>query len=166
MVVGTPTSGLHCIPLVHPTAHSSSADNKALLLLMRPKILVVDDAKAVRLLAQKAMAPYDCEMSEAANGYNALFLMEKGLPGLIILDVNMPVMDGLELLTLLKSKPALAAVLVIMLTSPADHGVSAQLMALGIRGTVMKPFTAAALAEKVRSVLALEPLPLPSPPQG
>ncbi|MEI6862018.1 MAG: response regulator [Verrucomicrobiota bacterium] len=133
---------------------------------MRPKILVVDDAKAVRLLARTALAPYDCEISEAANGYNALFLMEKSLPGLILLDVNMPVMDGLELLTLLKSKPALAAIPVIMLTSPADHGVRVQLMALGIHDTVMKPFTAAALAESIRRVLALEPLPLSAPPQA
>lgn len=65
---------------------------------MRPIILTVDDAKAVRLLAEKALRPFACHTAEATNGYNALFAMEKALPDLILLDVSMPVMNRLELL--------------------------------------------------------------------
>ena len=125
---------------------------------MRPKILTVDDAKAVRLIAQTVLSDFDCDVNEATNGFTALFAMERALPDLILLDVSMPTMGGLEMLTLLKSKPELQAIPVIMLTSPADHAIAGQIAALGVSGTVMKPFTPAALLEKIRSVLKLKPL--------
>lgn len=130
----------------------------ALSLSMRPNILTVDDAKAVRLIAQKVLGDFDCDVSEATNGFTGLFAMERTLPDLILLDVSMPTMDGLEMLTLLKSKPKLKQIPVIMLTSPADHRVLPQIAALGVSGTVMKPFTPAALLEKIRGVLDLKPV--------
>ncbi len=126
----------------------------------------MDDSKGVRLIARQALSPFDCDVSEATNGFNALFSMERTLPDLILLDVNMPIMGGLEMLAMLKSKPALQAIPVIMLASPADHPVSAQLAALGVNGTVMKPFTTDALVEKIRRVLDLKALPLPPPNHG
>jgi CheY-like chemotaxis protein len=122
---------------------------------MRPKILAVDDSKTVRLIAQKVLSDFDCDVSEATNGFTALFAMERSLPDLILLDVSMPTMGGVEMLTLLKSKPDLKAIPVIMLTSPADHAVSGRIAELGVSGTLMKPFTPAALLEKIRSVLDL-----------
>ena len=123
---------------------------------MRPTILAVDDAKAVRLIAQKALSAFDCDVSEATNGYNALFTMERALPDLILLDISMPIMNGLEMLTLLKSKPALMAIPVIMLTSPADHAVIPKIKTLGVSSILMKPFNETALLEKIRSVLTLK----------
>lgn len=125
---------------------------------LRPKILTVDDSKTVRRLAQQALRDFDCEVSEADNGFKAFFVMERALPDLILLDVNMPTMGGLEMLTLLRSKPELKEIPVIMLTSPADHAVSAQLAALGVSGTLMKPFTPAELVEKISLVLDLKRL--------
>lgn len=125
----------------------------------------MDDSKAVRLLARQALSAFDCDVTEATNGFNALFSMERALPDLILLDVNMPIMGGLEMLTMLKSKPALQAIPVIMLASPVDHAVSSQLAALGVNGTVMKPFTPDALVEKIRTVLDLKPLPPSRPAQ-
>jgi CheY-like chemotaxis protein len=122
---------------------------------MRPHILVVDDAKAVRLLAEKSLAAYACDVSGVTNGYNALYAMEKTLPDLLLLDVSMPIMNGLELLEMLKSKPELAAIPVIMLTSPADHTVADRIAALGVAGTLIKPFTPEALLAKVLAVLPL-----------
>lgn len=129
----------------------------------RPRILAVDDSKTVRLIAQQVLRDFDCEVDEATNGFTALFAMERALPDLILLDVSMPTMGGVEMLTLLKSKPELKGIPVIMLTSPADHAVSGQITALGVSGIVMKPFTAAALIEKILSVLDLKPRkPAPS----
>lgn len=122
----------------------------------RPRILTVDDAKAVRRLAEQALRDFDCDVSEAANGFNALFAMERSLPDLILLDVNMPTMDGVEMLELLRSNPELKAIPVIMLTSPADHGVSAQIAALGVSGTLMKPFTPGDLLARIGHVLDLK----------
>ena len=122
---------------------------------MRPNILTVDDAKAVRLIAQKVLSAFDCDVNEASNGYNALFVMERTLPDLILLDVSMPIMGGVELLELLKSKPELKAIPVIMLTSPADHLVIPKIKNLGVSSILMKPFSETALLEKIRGVLSL-----------
>lgn len=121
---------------------------------MRPKILTVDDAKAVRVLAQRALEKLDCEVTEATNGFNALFAMEKSLPDLVLLDVKMPIMGGLELLTMMRSNPTLRRIPVLMLTSLADHPVLDQLTALGVSGLLTKPFSEAALLEQVQRVLA------------
>jgi CheY-like chemotaxis protein len=125
---------------------------------MRPNILTVDDAKAVRLIAQKILSAFDCDVSEASNGYNALFTMERALPDLILLDVSMPIMGGVEMLTMLKSKPELKAIPVIMLTSPADHAVIPKINELGVSKILTKPFTETALLENIRSILDLKPI--------
>ena len=125
---------------------------------MRPNILTVDDAKTVRLLAAKALSGFDCEVTEATNGYNALFAMERALPRLILLDVSMPIMGGLEMLTMMKSNPTLKQIPVIMLTSRADHAILSQLTALGANDILQKPFNEAALLGKIRGVLDLKPI--------
>ncbi len=130
---------------------------------LRPQILAVDDSKTVRRIAQEALSEFECDVNEATNGFNALFTMERSLPDLILLDVNMPVMDGMELLALLKSKPALHAIPVIMLTSATDHAISGQLTTLGANGTVRKPFTAETLVVAIRRVIDLKPIQ-PGPP--
>ena len=123
----------------------------------RPQILAVDDAKAVRTIVETVLTPFDCNVEGAANGYNALFMMESALPDLIVLDVNMPIMGGLEMLTMLKSKPELAGIPVIILASPADHAVLPKLKELGLAGLLMKPFDPAALLEVIRRYIALKP---------
>jgi len=122
---------------------------------MRPKILDVDDSKGVRNLVNGVLFPFDCDISEASNGYNALFMMEQSLPNLIILDINMPVMGGVEMLTMLKSKPELQTIPVIMLASPTDHAVMGEIKQLGVSGILLKPFNKASLLEMIRSVLVL-----------
>jgi CheY-like chemotaxis protein len=118
---------------------------------------MVDDAKALRFLVEKALGAFDCEVREATNGYNALFAMEQTMPDLILLDVSMPIMTGLEMLTLMRSHPTLKAVPVIMLTSRADHLILPQLAALGISGMLVKPFNDTTLIEKIQTVIKLKP---------
>lgn len=124
---------------------------------MRPKILTIDDARTVRMLAQTALSGFACDTTEATNGFNALFAMEKSLPDLILLDTNMPVMGGLDLLRMMKSNPTLKALPIIMLTSRTDHDIMAELTRLGVNGFLLKPFKEAELIEKVRGVIDLRP---------
>jgi CheY-like chemotaxis protein len=126
---------------------------------MRPHILAVDDSRAVRIIIQKALAPFACEVIEATNGFKGLFAMETEIPALILLDVSMPTMDGVEMLTLLKSHPELKKIPVIMLTSTSDHLVIPKITALGVNDRLMKPFTETALLEKIRAVIDLKPAP-------
>ncbi len=124
---------------------------------MRPNILTVDDSKGMRLFVQQALSAFDCTAGEAANGYNAFFVIEHARPDLILLDVNMPIMDGIETLERLKITPELAAIPVIMLASPADHAIIPKLTVLGAISVLMKPFNEVELLEKIRSVIDLRP---------
>ncbi len=125
---------------------------------MRPHILTIDDSKGLRLLVAKALGAFACEVQEASNGYNAFFAIERARPDLILLDVAMPVMDGLETLTRLKADPELAAIPVIMLTSRTDHAVMDRFLTLGASGTLMKPFDETALLDKIGGVIKLQPI--------
>ena len=125
---------------------------------MRTTILTVDDSKALRLFVQQALGAFDCEACECSNGYNAFFAIERVRPDLILLDIAMPVMDGVETLTRLKEAPELRAIPVIMLTSPADHAVMTRLNELGANDTLMKPFNETALIAKIRGFLDLKPV--------
>ncbi len=123
----------------------------------RPTILTVDDAKAVRLLVEKALAPYNCEATEAANGFNGFYAIERARPDLILLDIAMPVMNGLEMLERLKGTPEIADIPVIMLASRSDHAVIPQLPKMGAQDILMKPFNEADLLAKIGGVVKLKP---------
>lgn len=118
---------------------------------------MVDDSKTLRLVVGKALSPLGYDVTEATNGFNALFAMERQLPHLILLDINMPIMGGLEFLELVKQKPALHSIPIVMLASPTDHLVIPEIARLGVNGTLVKPFTPEALVETVRRVLPLPP---------
>ena len=124
---------------------------------MRPHILVIDDSKAVRVIAAKVLGRFACSVDEASNGYNGLFAMERALPDLLLLDVSMPIMDGLEMLTMLKSHAQLRLVPVILLTASTDHKVLPEIIALGVNGQLRKPFNDDALIATVRTVIELKP---------
>lgn len=124
---------------------------------MPSQILVIDDSKAVRLIIKKVLAPFSCVVNEATNGFTGLFAMERTLPDLLLIDVSMPTMDGVEMLTMLKSNPQLSPIPVIMLTSSTDHKVLPQITALGVNALLKKPFTEDTALETIRSVLKLKP---------
>ncbi len=123
---------------------------------MRPTILVLDDSKTVRLLVKKFLAGYDCQVNESNNGYNGVFAMERAMPDLMLIDVVMPIMDGVELLIMLKSKDELKNIPVIMLTATTDKVDLPVIAELGVQAIIQKPFTEAFLVETVLSVLPLK----------
>jgi two-component system cell cycle response regulator len=125
---------------------------------MRNKILTVDDSKTVRIIIRKAFKAFDCEIFEAGNGVEGLAVATKGQPDIILLDVTMPVMDGVEMLTKLKADPALKGIPVIMLTAEGGRDNVLKIAKIGIRDYVIKPFKEEVLVEKVGRVIDLKPL--------
>jgi two-component system, cell cycle response regulator len=125
---------------------------------MRYKILTVDDSKTVRIIVKKAFKTYDCEIIEAANGVEGLATASKETPDVILLDVTMPVMDGVEMLTKLKSDPALKPIPVIMLTAEGGRDNVLKIAKIGVRDYIVKPFKEEILVEKVGRVIDLKPL--------
>lgn len=121
---------------------------------MPVKILSVDDSKTVRIIIRNAFKRFDCEIIEAGHGIEGLE-KAKSKPDLILLDITMPIMDGIEMLTKLRADPATSAIPVIMLTAEGQKATAEQAMALGSRSYLMKPFTNDALVEQVLKVVKL-----------
>jgi two-component system, cell cycle response regulator len=125
---------------------------------MQMKILTVDDSRAVRIIVKKSFKTYNVEIAEAANGVEGLAMASKSPPDLILLDVTMPVMDGVEMLTKLKSDPTLKTIPVIMLTAEAGREMVLKIAKLGIRDYIVKPFKEDILTEKVGRIIDLRPI--------
>ena len=119
-----------------------------------PKALIADDSRAVRMILAKTLKEIGYEVCEAANGKQALELMaaEKDAVSLVLADWNMPEMNGLELLQRLRQDPALATLVVIMVTTETELDQMATALEAGANEYVMKPFTKDILVEKLQLV--------------
>ena len=133
---------------------------------MSLKILSVDDSRTIRLIVGRALRPYDCVLCEAANGEEGLAAASREKPNLVLLDVTMPVMDGVTMLTKLKEDPALKEIPVIMLTAESGRDNVIHIARLGVRDYLVKPFKEDQLLEKVGRIVTLQKKPAPAPPGG
>jgi CheY-like chemotaxis protein len=123
---------------------------------MALKILTVDDSKTIRMIVKKAFKSYDCEIAEAVNGEEGLVAAAREKPDLIILDITMPVMTGVEMLGKLKEDPALKSIPVIMLTAESGKDNVMQIVKMGVQNYMVKPFKGEQLIERAQSVVSLE----------
>jgi DNA-binding response OmpR family regulator len=122
---------------------------------MIPKILSVDDSKAVRTLLSKVLSPFACELCEATNGKEGLAMAARERPDLIILDYNMPLMDGVSMLQRLREDAVIRHIPVIMLTSESSVKNIATIARLGVHDYITKPFNEELLLAKVGRVVSL-----------
>jgi CheY-like chemotaxis protein len=122
---------------------------------MSPKILSVDDSKAVRMLLARLFRPFACESYEAANGEEGLAVAARERPDLIILDYNMPVMSGVSMLRRLREDADLRRTPVIMLTAESSAENIATVARLGVRDYITKPFNEEILLAKAARVVSL-----------
>ena len=107
------------------------------------------------MIVIRAFKPYDCTVCEATNGEDGLAAAAREKPDLIILDVTMPVMDGVTMLTRLRETPELKATPVIMLTAESGRDNVLHIARLGVRDYLVKPFKDEQLIEKVSRILTL-----------
>lgn len=124
---------------------------------MTPKILSVDDSKTVRLALARLFRPFACEWREATNGEEGLALATQEKPDLIILDCNMPVMDGVAMLRKVREHAELKRTPVIMLSAESGLENLAIVARLGVRDYVTKPFREEELLAKVGRIISLTP---------
>jgi two-component system cell cycle response regulator len=123
---------------------------------MATKILSVDDSRTIRLIVGKTFRNYDCTILEACNGEEGLAVAAREKPDVILLDVTMPVMDGVTALTKLKEDAELKAIPVIMLTAESGRENVLHIARLGVRDYLVKPFKEEQLVEKVGRVVSLQ----------
>jgi DNA-binding response OmpR family regulator len=122
---------------------------------MAYKILTVDDSKTIRMIVKKAFKPYNCELFEGENGVEGLAIAAKELPDLIILDITMPVMTGIEMLGKLKAENDLKDIPVIMLTAESGKENVMQIVKMGVKDYIVKPFKGEQLIERAKNILKL-----------
>ena len=121
---------------------------------MMPKALVVDDSRAVRMILARTLKELGFEVREAANGREALEVIEaeKAAVKLILLDWNMPEMNGLDLLKRLRQNPEFSSLVVVMVTTETELDHIAEALEAGANEYVMKPFTKDIVAGKLELV--------------
>jgi two-component system, cell cycle response regulator len=124
---------------------------------MKPKILTVDDSQTIRSIIKKMLSEYECDIIEACDGLQGLDMAKKEAPHLIILDIDMPGMNGLELLMNLRNDDRFMRTPVFMLTSKSKAENIRIAMELGISAFIAKPFKRELFVAKVQKVLALPP---------
>ena len=123
---------------------------------MADKVLVVDDDQAIRDLLGAFLVADGYEVTTAKNGVEAIELAKKKRPHVILMDVKMPGVDGIEACKLLKSDDKTKAIPVIMITGYQDRDVEAYLE--GADDFVNKPFDKLEISFRVKSILRIRHL--------
>jgi len=118
-------------------------------------IFVVDDSNTTLLMAKEALRQHYRVMT-LPSAVKMFALLEKVTPDLILLDIEMPEMDGFEALRRLKINPTLCAIPVIFLTSITDPLVEVQGFELGAVDFISKPFSAPVLLNRIRAHLNID----------
>lgn len=115
----------------------------------RGRCLIVDDSPTVRRIAGRILRGFGLEVDEAEDGQLALEACVRSMPGTILLDWNMPVMDGIEFLRALRETDGGDAPRVVLCTTQTDVDHVQQAFDAGADEYIMKPFDAAMLREKL-----------------
>jgi two-component system chemotaxis response regulator CheY len=120
-------------------------------------VLIVDDSSVMRKIVERSLRQAGisiAQVTEAANGAEALAVINQGKVDLILCDINMPVMDGLEFVKQLSGMENGRGVPVVMITTEGSEGHVVQALSAGARGYIRKPFTPDQVKQHVLPVLA------------
>lgn len=120
------------------------------------KVLIVDDSSVMRKIVERSLrqAGLDLgEVLEAGNGAEALVEVQKGSLDLILSDINMPAVDGLEFLKNLAGVEAAKGVPVVMITTEGSEARVVEALSAGAKGYIRKPFTPEQVKERIAPLL-------------
>ena len=120
---------------------------------MSKKILVVEDTEDNRQILRDLLSMAGYETVEANDGAEGVAKAAEHKPDLILMDIQMPVMDGYEATRRIKADPALKSIPIIAVTSYALSGDEEKTRAAGCDGYIAKPFSPRQMLAKVREVL-------------
>jgi two-component system chemotaxis response regulator CheY len=123
------------------------------------RFLVVDDFSTMRRIVRGLLKEMGCQhIEEAEDGVMALQALHAGRIDFVVSDINMPNMDGFELLLQIKQDPALCHIPVLMVTAEARKEDIVRAAQTGAAGYIVKPFTKATLEEKIHKIIQKMPL--------
>jgi two-component system, chemotaxis family, chemotaxis protein CheY len=114
------------------------------------RALVIDDSRVARTVIRNALSEIGIDVTEAANGRDGLDCLQIATDvNLILVDWNMPVMDGLEFINIVRAQRAFDAVKIVMVTTETESEQVTRAMNAGANEYVMKPFTKDVLIAKL-----------------
>jgi len=117
------------------------------------KVLIVDDNRASRDLIRAILKPVRCEIVEASHGQQALDLIQQERPDLVLLDIEMPGMDGITVVKRIRENQSLAGLPVVAVTALAMEGDREKGMAAGFTAYLTKPVRVSLLRRQVQQLL-------------
>ena len=120
------------------------------------KVLIVDDSSVMRKIVERALRQAGLELTEvleASNGAEALVQVQKGSLDMILSDINMPVMDGLEFLKNLANIESARNIPVVIITTEGSEARVVEALSAGAKGYLRKPFTPEQVKERVTPLL-------------
>jgi two-component system chemotaxis response regulator CheY len=120
---------------------------------MSKVVLTIDDSKSVRDMVAFALEPQGYRVVGAADGSEGLARLRSDAPALVITDLNMPVMNGVEFIEAARREPGGAGVPIIMLTTETAAEMKARGKAAGATGWIEKPFDPAKLVAVAKKLL-------------
>lgn len=117
------------------------------------KILIADDSRTFRHVEEELLKRKGHTLLQAENGAQAVQIAVRESPDLILLDLQMPVMDGAKALALLKSNEKTSAIPVVMVTTIGEDGQRGQLLAAGASRVLVKPINGPDFLGAIREIL-------------
>lgn len=121
------------------------------------KVLIVEDSTSMRAFVRAALMGAsefgELEVAEAQNGFDALRLLPRGAWDLVITDINMPDINGLELISFIKKSEAHKTTPILIISTASGERDRERGLLLGASGYLVKPFSAEALVAQVRPFL-------------
>lgn len=118
------------------------------------KILVVEDDRTTRKILGLYLKANGFEVAYAENGLEAIEKLGSENVNLVMTDLNMPYMDGLELTKTLRADPATRHIPILMVTTEADEEEKKKAMEAGANGYLVKPVSAEMVSENIKRILA------------
>lgn len=103
-------------------------------------VLAVDDSVSIRQMIKVVLGPAGHTVIEAGDGAEGIAKAKSASLNLVITDLNMPVMNGLDMIKNLRTLPALTGVPILFLSTESDEGIKQQAKAAGATGWITKPF--------------------------
>jgi DNA-binding response OmpR family regulator len=117
-------------------------------------VLLVEDEEQLRRVLKDLLEREGYTVAEARDGIQALDQVDRHAPDIIVLDLNLPGVDGYTVLQQLRSRPATRAIPIVVLTAKGDEDNEVRVFQLGADDFITKPFRARALSARLEAVLA------------
>src|SRR5262245_44895202 len=148
----------------HYTASSSSQDYRGRSTMLKSRVLIVEDEEDVASLIKHVVERQgEVEVEIAARGDVALRAVAERRPDLIVLDLNLPVLDGVEVCRILRSRPETRQLPIVVVSARTSEDDRVKCLELGADDYITKPFSLRGRSARIRTALRRS---TPAPPAG